>query len=294
MSEPTTIAEYIRARSGLLSVRTYRAVLRSVDWGVLGRWTLDGFLDKLSAKQVAEINIRGVGERAAAELEQLVGTSAAVLSSSICELCGASIVDYGYPRKYCSNRCMGIARRKGKSIECRQCGKQFVPYSNNCSQKYCDRDCYRASRRAGINSCARCGGALNTGKLFCSHACAKMASRSVQTQVIINALRGGMKVADASIHFKKTTAYLYQLCSTYHIAYTKARPTRMPSCPRLCVVCGAVCPKGKQKYCGEEHRAEAQRLRFTKTCLTCGKDFHTRYDWQKTCSRTCGFRYRDQ
>ena len=76
-----------------------------------------------------------------------------------CKHCGQSLVQPKGRRekKFCSDSCRmaywnshkeEVNKQAYYKLTCQQCGKEFESYGN-AGRKYCCRECYRASRRAG-------------------------------------------------------------------------------------------------------------------------------------------------
>ena len=77
----------------------------------------------------------------------------------VCKHCGKRIEQPKGRRekKFCSDTCRmaywnghkeEVNKQAYYKLTCQQCGKEFESYGN-ASRKYCCRECYRASRRAG-------------------------------------------------------------------------------------------------------------------------------------------------
>lgn len=110
-------------------------------------------------------------------------------TSFVCEHCHLEFIDQDgrKSRRFCSRECERAFRRaKMQTIQCAQCGKEFMP-TNRTRQKYCSKPCQvMGIRKPGSNNntfiCATCGCTfIDTGwakeRKYCSMACASIPLR---------------------------------------------------------------------------------------------------------------------
>lgn len=104
--------------------------------------------------------------------KQCAGKSFRRHEIDICPICGEEFDQpRGRPKKYCTKKCAGVAKRKTKV--CTVCGEEF--WNRNSKAKYCSPKCKNKNTRVAKSKCGWCGGETKkaTAK-FCSQSCRKM------------------------------------------------------------------------------------------------------------------------
>ena len=106
--------------------------------------------------------------------KKCAGESFRKYKKSTCPVCGTEFEQpRGRPKKCCSPKCAGIAKRKMK--ECTVCGKEY--WNKNSTSKYCSDKCKTKAIRASNKQCLWCGDKFHPKKpetKFCCITCSKM------------------------------------------------------------------------------------------------------------------------
>jgi hypothetical protein len=248
-----------------MSPRTFSALKRATCFGVLRDYTINDVRRELEKPNGGWVRFaRGVGVRSIDELRAALSTEPSVVPDEIeavCAHCGGTMVDFGYPRKYCSSRCMGLARRTPKV--CGSCGVTFYVTRADIAQQFCSREC--VPEKAGLPShpCIKCGADTYGGRIYCSRSCSNSARSNQNTppslvernRSILQDLSFGVTLQDIAKKHGISTARIWQIGKKGgHVYFRKQTP--LPQL-RDCAICGSVCPKHRSRYCSKACRLKA-------------------------------------
>ncbi|MFB1066484.1 hypothetical protein [Natrinema sp. H-ect4] len=101
-----------------------------------------------------------------------------IRNTTTCDHCGGEFESpRNAPGKYCSRKCMGLARRNRVTLECETCGTELEVPKSEADRRFCSQDCRAEglSKDDDLRSCEVCGRTFSVEPhkptRLCSRAC---------------------------------------------------------------------------------------------------------------------------